>query len=227
MATAIPSSLPYEHQGRTAQKARTRAAIVDAAVELIARGESASIEAAAALAGVGRGTAYRYFPNQRALLTAAHPRATAESMLPRDAPSDPLERLDLVVRGITRMTRATEPALRTMLRLSLDDEADRPRDLPLRVGRRLVWVGEALAPLAGRLDDERLDALTVAIAAVCGIEVFVWLRDIAALSAEDAADLQRWIADALCREGADGAPVPPIDAGLGAVRARVGGGDPA
>ena len=66
------NAIPYEQQGRTGQKARTRAAIVDAAVELIERGEAATIDAAAALAGVGRGTAYRYFPNQRALLSAAY-----------------------------------------------------------------------------------------------------------------------------------------------------------
>ena len=87
------NAIPYEQQGRTGQKARTRAAIVDAAVELIERGEDATIDAAAALAGVGRGTAYRYFRNQRALLSAAHPWATADSLLPEDASGDPTERL--------------------------------------------------------------------------------------------------------------------------------------
>src|SRR6478609_7509740 len=112
-------AIPYEKRGRTGQKARTRAAIIDAAVDLIERGEDATIDAAATLAGVGRGTAYRYFPNQRALLSAAHPWATADSLLPEGTSEEPTERLRAVIGDITRMTRATEPALRTMLRLSL------------------------------------------------------------------------------------------------------------
>lgn len=205
------------------QKARTRAAIVEAAAELIGIGEAATVEAAAARAGVGRGTAYRYFPNQRALIAAAHPRGTAESMLPPDAPSDPLERLRIVVRGITQMTAATEPVLRTMLRLSLGDHVD-SANLPLRVGRRLLWVDEALTPLAGDVDPERLQALTTAIAAVCGIEVYVWLKDIARLSADNAADVQRWIAELLLVGGLDAhAPPAPPTTALSAIRARVEG----
>lgn len=206
-----------------AQKERTRAAIIEAAVDLIQAGEPATVEAAAERAGVGRGTAYRYFPNQRALLAAAHPRATAPSMLPPDAPTDPAERLRIVVREMTRMTAATEPALRTMLRLSLEDDAG-PRELPLRVGRRLVWVDEALAPFAGRMEPARLQALTIAIAAACGIEVYVWLKDIAGLSGEEAAGLQAWIAEVILLGGSDEAapPPPPTGATLGAVRARVG-----
>ena len=209
-----------------AQKTRTQAAIVDAAVALLARGEAATVEAAAALAGVGRGTAYRYFPNQRALIAAAHPRATAESMLPSPAPSDPLERLRIVVREITRMTAETEPALRTMLRLSLEEHAD-ARTTPLRVGRRIVWVDEALAPLANDVDAVQLKALTIAIAAVCGIEVYVWLKDIAGLSADDAAGLQRGISELLLLGGlGDHAPATPAtNTALSAIRSRVEGGD--
>ena len=92
------NAIPYEAGGRTAQKARTRRAIVEAAVELIEQGESATVEAAAGRAGVARGTAYRYFPNQGALLAAAHPRGSADSMLPADGPTDPGERLRTVIR---------------------------------------------------------------------------------------------------------------------------------
>lgn len=222
----MDSTIPYTRRGRVAQKARTRAAIVDAAVELIARGEAATVEAAAARAGVGRGTAYRYFPNQRELIAAAHPRATAASMLPPDAPTDPLERLRIVVREITRMTAATEPVLRTMLRLSLEKAADAEK-LPLRVGRRLIWVDEALAPLTDDVDSDRLRTLTIAIAAVCGIEVYIWLKDIAGLSDEHAAGLQRWIAEVLLLGGLDDhtPATPETDAAFPAIRSRVDGHD--
>ena len=216
------NAIPYEQQGRTGQKARTRAAIIDAAVELIERGEDATIDAAAALAGVGRGTAYRYFPNQRALLSAAHPWATADSLLTEDASGDPTERLRTVVGEITRMTRATEPALRTMLRLSLEG-ADTAKDLPLRKGRRLVWVSEALAPLADALDPAKFEALTLALAATCGIEVHVWLTDVAGLDPDGAADVMRWIADLILTGAVDeDAPDPPSSgAAMQVVRSRL------
>ena len=66
-------SIPYEAQGRVDQKRRTRAALVDAARELVALGETPTVEAAAEAASISRTTAYRYFSNQRALLVAAHP----------------------------------------------------------------------------------------------------------------------------------------------------------
>ena len=94
----------------------------------------------------------------------------------------------------------------------------------MRVGRRLVWVDEALAPLAEQMDPDQLQALTVSIAAICGIEVFVWLKDIAGLSDDDAAVLQCWIAEILLSGGLDDkAPVVPSIAGdaLQMIRTRL------
>ncbi|MCU1456443.1 MAG: regulatory protein TetR, partial [Actinomycetia bacterium] len=63
----------YELDGRTQQKQRTRQALVNAAREQVARGLAPTVEESAEAASVSRATAYRYFPNQRALLAAAHP----------------------------------------------------------------------------------------------------------------------------------------------------------
>src|SRR5581483_5469985 len=53
---------------RANQKARTRAAIVEAAQQLRAdTGDTPSVAEAATVAGVSRATAYRYFPTQEAL----------------------------------------------------------------------------------------------------------------------------------------------------------------
>lgn len=194
---------------RRTQKARTRAALIQAAIRLIEQGDSPTIDRAAEAAGVGRGTAYRYFPNQRALLVAAHPEVAATSLLPPDAPSDPLERLRIVVREITRITRSTEPALRTMLRLSLEEGGQR-RDLSLRKGRRLVWVTDALTPLQGTMDQARLDAIALAVAASVGIEVYIWLRDIAGLDPDRAAATICWTAETIFLGAVHGdAPPPP------------------
>ena len=70
----ISVSTGYEESGRTAQKARTRNALLDAARDLLAlNGEVPTVEDAAAAASISRTTAYRYFPSQAALLAAAHP----------------------------------------------------------------------------------------------------------------------------------------------------------
>ena len=96
-------STAYEQDGRTAQKQRTRGALVDAARYLLAGGTVPTVEAAAAAASISRTTAYRYFPSQGALLLAAHPELTPGSLLPRDAPAEVAERVDCVVAELIRM----------------------------------------------------------------------------------------------------------------------------
>src|SRR5688572_12816733 len=96
-------SISYERTGRTRQKARTRTALLEATRELVARGRTPNVEEAAEAAGVSRATAYRYFPNQRALLVAAHPEIEAKELLGGDAPVDPQERLDRTIRELTRI----------------------------------------------------------------------------------------------------------------------------
>lgn len=189
-------SMPYEHGGRAGQKSRTREALVSAARDLVARGESPTVEEAAAAASVSRATAYRYFPNQRVLLVAAHPETGADSLLGADPPRDPAARLDEVVRAFTALIVETEVQQRSMLRLSLEPDVDRSA-LPLRQGRAIGWITEALEPLRGRLTDDRLHLLVLAIRSAIGIEALVWLTDIGGLSRADAVELMRSSAQAL------------------------------
>jgi AcrR family transcriptional regulator len=190
-------SISYESTGRTRQKARTRGAVLDAARELLAAGRTPTIEEAAAAAGVSRATAYRYFPNQRALLVAAHPEIEATELLGDDAPDDPHERLDRTIAELIRLTIDTEPELRTMLRLSL--EPGPGEELLLRQGRAIGWIEKALGPLQGRLRPSVLRRLVLAIRSACGIEALVWLTDVAGLSRRQASELMRWSALALLR----------------------------
>lgn len=190
-------STAYEQTGRTAQKRRTREALVAAARELVADGFTPTVEAAAEAASISRPTAYRYFPNQRALLAAAHPETVAESLLPDDPPSDVAARLDLVVDAFTRTIVDTEPQQRTMLRLSLEADPDERSALPLRQGRAIGWIEEALAPLEPDLSGPQRHRLAVAIRATTGIEALAWLTDVAGLTREDAVGLMRWSAQAL------------------------------
>jgi AcrR family transcriptional regulator len=181
-------SISYRESGRTRQKARTEAAMVAAARELLAEGVTATVEQAAERAGVSRATAYRYFVNQQLLLAATHPETEASTLLPPESPQDPVERVALVAGEIMRIIIDTEPERRAMLRFSLDP-ARAGQDLPLRKGRRIMWFEDALAPLRPALGTRRHRNLVLAVAAAVGIESFVWLTDIARLSRRDAADI--------------------------------------
>ena len=189
-------STGYELQGRTAQKQRTRAALVAAARDLVAAGETPTVEAAADAAAVSRTTAYRYFPNQRALLAAAHPETAATSLLPADPPADPKARLVLVLDAMVASLLENESQQRTMLRLSLDLTGD-ASELPLRQGRGIGWITEALEPLRARLGAKRLRELVFGIRSATGIESLVWLVDVAGVSRADAVRLMRRTAMAL------------------------------
>jgi AcrR family transcriptional regulator len=190
-------STGYESSGRTAQKLRTRQALVAAARDLVADGVTPTVEEAAEAAGVSRTTAYRYFASQRTLLLAAHPETGAVSMLPKEAPADPAGRLDAVVRNFTAMIVDTERQQRTTLRLSLEMSPDERAALPLRQGRAIAWLTEALEPLRGTVADDDLQRLVVAVRATIGIEALVWLVDVAGLSRTEAVELMRWSAQAL------------------------------
>jgi len=192
-------SIPYESSGRAKQKARTRKALIDATRELLAEGGSATVEQAADRAEISRTTAYRYFPNQRALLVATNPEVEATSLLPPDPPADPAERLDLLVLALTNRILASEPQLRTILRLSLEPRPPPPGSLSLRRGRAIAWIEEALEPVRERIAPAGFDRLVLAIRATVGIEAMVWLTDVGGVSRDEAVALMRWSAQALLR----------------------------
>ncbi len=196
-------STPYQLTGRTGQKQRTRAALVAAARELVASGVAPTVEQAAQAAGVSRTAAYRYFPSRRSLLAAAHPETGLSSLLPVSPPTDVAERLELVVRAFTDLIARTEAQQRTMLRLSLETEPAGPTELPLRQGRAIDWIAEALSPLQNELTDKQLHRLVLAIRSAIGIEALVWLTDIARLTHEEAAELMGWSALALLAAARD------------------------
>lgn len=192
-------SISYEQTGRRNQKARTRAALVEAARALIAEGMTVTVERAAEAASMSRATAYRYFPNRQDLLLAAHPEVEADSLLGADPPSDPAERLDRVVVGLAEIFLGAEQSYRTMLRLSLENDTAVRSRLTLRKGRRYLWIRDALAPLEGSLPTAELERLVHGIAVTAGIEALVTLVDLAGLSRDQAVEVMRWSAQGLLR----------------------------
>jgi AcrR family transcriptional regulator len=191
--------VPYLKTGRTNQKARTREALITAARQLLSRGITPTIEAAAAEAAVGRTTAYRYFKNSRALLAATFPDVELRSLLGDDPPEDPMARLEIVAEHLTRRIAEHEPEYRAQLRLALEGEPAGGESLPLRVGRRIEWLEDALDPLRGRMPEPEFRRVLYGIGATLGIEAFVWLTDMAGMSEEEAAEIMRSNARTLLR----------------------------
>lgn len=186
----VTMSTPYELGGRTHQKARTRAAMLQATRALLAEGVTPSVEAVAERARVSRTTAYRYFPNQRVLLAATYPEIESSSLLDAAAPSDPGTRLELALERFTDNVLEHEAELRTQLRLSL--EPSPPGEaLALRGGRAIAWIEDALQPLRNTMSARDVRRLALAIRAACGIEALVWLTDVAKVSRAEAVDIMR------------------------------------
>jgi AcrR family transcriptional regulator len=197
--TIVDMDVPYLHTGRTNQKARTRDALIAAARQLLAEGVTPTVEEAALEASIGRTTAYRYFPNSRALLAATFPELEMDSLLGADPPEDPLARLEIAAEIMTQRCIEYEPEYRAQLRLALEGEPVGSESLPLRRGRRIAWIEDALSPLRGRMPEPEWRRLVLGIGATLGIEAFVWLTDMAGLSREEAAEVMRTNARTLLR----------------------------
>jgi hypothetical protein len=120
-------------------------------------------------------------------------------LLPDDPPHDVGSRLDLVVEAFTRSNLENEAQQRTMLRLSLEADPVERAQLPLRQGRGIKWIEEALLPLQLTMSEVERHRLALSIRSAIGIEALVWLTDVAGLSRDDATDLMRWSGRALLR----------------------------
>jgi AcrR family transcriptional regulator len=189
-------AVPYQQTGRVQQKTRTREALLAAMRALLATGMTPTVEEVAAQAAVSRTTAYRYFPTQQDLLVAAYPEIEKESVLGDDAPDELNARFEIVFTEMARQITENEIPLRAMLRLSPETPSKRG-ELLLRRGRRSVWLADALSPLRKHLTPPAFDRLVLAIAATTGIEAFIWLTDMAGLSAGEALKIMRFSAQTL------------------------------
>src|SRR5947209_2349671 len=114
---------------RLAQKRRTRKAIVDAAIALLARGTKPSVADVAAAADVSRRTVFLYFPTFDQLLIDATVGALSHSSVQRaleDASTvdDPQRRVERFVRAMQHVTPEIERLGRSLVRLTVDAETD-------------------------------------------------------------------------------------------------------
>lgn len=202
-------------RGRSAQRGKTRASLLDAAATLIARGGTPTTTEVADAAGVSRRTAYRYFLTQEQLLVEAslerlRPQVEAavaavsrlDLSVGEYAPARDVAwaqaRLDATIDIMNRLIVEYEPLLRTIQRLTASGEASpgiRPRG-----SRRVDWLTAAVEPVRGRLGPERFARLVSALVTCVGFDSFFVLRDVRGLSVEEAGRVTRWMATTALRE---------------------------
>jgi AcrR family transcriptional regulator len=185
------------NRGRSAQKLRTRQALMDAAVELVRAGQHPTVSAVAGRVGVSRATAYRYFPRQDLMLSEATIRAAPDGAADAEPPAgpdaaDPGEVAADVARRSALFALEHEDRLRTGLRLSLD-----PQSGYQRPGGRRLLVAEILASAGDRLNPAARARLSAALNLVLGIDPVIVLTDVAGLNRDQVPDVLEWVAATL------------------------------
>lgn len=176
--------------GRANQKARTRAAILEACGELVRSGAEVSMPEVAARAMVSEATAYRYFPDLISLLQEALEGlwpAAEQALAPVADSRDPVERVTFACEYLLRGVHAYQGAVRAMISYTITA----PAQAPTRPGIRFGLIDYALAPFEATANPRGLapDAMTRLkqnLAVVVSAEAFFVLTDLCGLAPDDA-----------------------------------------
>ena len=199
------------HDARQNQRERTRRAIVAAAARLIEEGTLPSTSEVAEAALVSPATAYRYFPDNQSLLSAALQDASV-GLAARFAPdvgdvADPLARVEDATVSFFERIADRERLIRAVMALSLMRSVDgtsSPREAAaVRPGFRQAWIDEAVAPLERQVPAPRLRRLKLALGVVMGPEALVALKDVMGTDPDEAVEVCRWMARALTAASLD------------------------
>lgn len=196
--------------GRVNQKARTRSAILDAAIEILREGREPTVPEAAERARVSPATAYRYFTSAEELREEA-----ADELLAFVSSSDEVgpaveaagddvhARLDALVRTLGRRMLTDQAPFRQQAKAGHErwfaqQQANGER-VEVRVGRRIPFIRQVLAPIEGRLPAADHERLVAALAVGFGTEAATSLTDVARLEPGAALEVMtatcRWILD--------------------------------
>ena len=196
--------------GRVNQKARTRAALLEAATELVREGKAPSIPEAADRALISVATAYRYFATAEDLWFEASVAAAEFDPVQAEtdarveaAGDDPVDRLDAMLRTVGFRMLDDQAPFRRLAKAALDQwfseaeagHTDEP--IPVREGRRNRQIALVVEPLRGRLPDADVDRLAHALGIIVGTDAMLALTDGVGLDVAEAKsallDAGRWL----------------------------------
>lgn len=202
-----PPGDPGEPSG---PRERTLRLLRAAARELLRTGGPLTVPAAAELAGVSRATAYRYLPNNDAVVLHATMSLADDPLDDTDwappsasSPTDIGPRAADLVRATAAWAFDHETELRTMLRISLEPEREhvKPRRGLTNRGR---WIAALLEGLPSDVPKDARDRLANALIPLFGSDAIVWTTDLADLPREQAIDLLVWMAQVLVKATVEG-----------------------
>jgi AcrR family transcriptional regulator len=174
--------------GRANQKARTRAAILEACGELVRSGAEVSMPEVAARAMVSEATAYRYFPDLISLLQEALAGlwpAPEQALAPVADSRDPVQRVTFACEYLLRGVHAYQGAVRAMISSTITA----PAQARTRPGIRFGLIDYALAPFEAHpwpLAPDAMTRLKQDLAVVVSAEAFFVLTDLCGLAPDDA-----------------------------------------
>lgn len=188
-----------DRTGRTAQKDRTRKALLDGARQLMQQGKPVTVAAAGEVHGISKATAYRYFSDPAMLVAEAGLDLEVQSYEAVTAGATGLrDRLRRISLYFFDLALENEAGFRKFVGLTLmawtPDEATRPAR---RGARRVAMYQQALRDDAEGLAPDQQDRLIRALSSATGTEAMIALLDIVGVDRAQARETVGDVADAV------------------------------
>ncbi|PLV63043.1 TetR/AcrR family transcriptional regulator [Erwinia sp. B116] len=197
----------------TSTRTRTRRLLIETAMRLFDSDVFPSITEVAQEAQLSRATAYRYFPTQSALVSAAMTEILGPITSWQPKSQDASARVDeLLGFAFPRMLQH-EGTLRAALHLSLSQwaQARSANPIPLKErlirGNRKASLVQALEPLRKEMPAPLVERVLRALSLVYGSEIFLVMKDIWGCNNDELQDMSKWIANAILRQAREEAQV--------------------
>ncbi len=198
-ARTKPGRAVRTDSGRVAQRSRTRKAIVEATMRLMAAGRTPSVADVVREAQVSRRTVYMYFPTfEQLLLDATLGALSLETVDPLLSAGlgDAAANVERLSRTVNSLSGRTMHLGRALIRLTV--EASEPLGgAPRRGYRRIEWIERALEPVRGRLARKHFERLVSALSVLMGWEALIVLKDVRGLEQEEAEEVLAFAARAI------------------------------
>ena len=182
---------------RSAQRARTRQAILDGARKLLFEGKTVTVAAAAAEMGVSKATSYRYFSDPSVLVAEAVLDVDVDSYEAIVAGQETLRgKLRAICLYFFDLSVTHEAGFRQFMAAAMTAwKADSPATA--RGGRRVKMFRRALGEHETGLSKDARETLVQALTVSTGVEAMIALLDIARTDVESARQTVAFMADAL------------------------------
>lgn len=198
--SSVYGTTNLQDSGRVSQRNRTRKAIVDATMQLIAGGKSPSITEIIQAAQVSRRTVYMYFPTLEQLLLDATlgllSQKTIDPVFSASDSTDAPTRVEQLSRAINGSVKETIHLGRALIRLTV--ESREPNSgTPRRGYRRVAWLERALEPIRGKVSRQEFERLLSALTVLMGWEPMIVLKDLRGLDDKEAEDVLAFAARAV------------------------------